>query len=315
MLARHDGPPNGGALLARLGRHLTRHFLDEEVKLGIVRRHVRGQNGTVERVGLGVERHRMADQIRVHAQLGGSVGRSGEGDHILPLQTVQQITRAADHQLQTAFGQQARTVHQADCSLREIAGRRRRFADAGHARQKAGCKFFEQAPNGEIEGVDVHRHTPAWYQNVRTRKAAFLAQRHGRAFVHQIARRQLVARHAGIGKQGARAALNVDPAVSAGGAGVGRDGIQLFLVLAQVFGQCLEALSALLKIHRHQGGQAGGARIGDGLAKIDGFGVGLCYRTAVDGTAQHLRRRLAYPAAGDQTLKGCGHGESRLSMK
>jgi hypothetical protein len=55
VLARHDGAADRGALLAGLDRHLARHFLDEEVELLVVGRHVGRQDGAVQRVGLGVE--------------------------------------------------------------------------------------------------------------------------------------------------------------------------------------------------------------------------------------------------------------------
>ena len=57
-----------------------------------------------------------------------------------------------------AFGQQAGAVHQACTSrLGEVAGRGGRLADAGHAGQEARRPLLEQAPDREVEGVDVHR--------------------------------------------------------------------------------------------------------------------------------------------------------------
>ena len=110
------------------------------------------------------------------------------------VEPVEQVAGAADHQLQAALGQQARLDDQAHRGFGEVAGRGGRLADAGHARQEAGRELLEQAPDREVEGVDVHRDAAARHQDVRAGEAALLAQRDRRAFVHQVARGQLVAR-------------------------------------------------------------------------------------------------------------------------
>ena len=107
VFRRHDGAADGGAFLPGLDRHLAGHFLDEEVELRVVRGDFRGEDGAVERVRLGIEGNRVAHQVGVHPQLGGGVGGAGEGHHVLALEAVEQVARAADHQLQAAFGQQA----------------------------------------------------------------------------------------------------------------------------------------------------------------------------------------------------------------
>ena len=77
MAARHDRAPDRGALLPRLGRHLARHLLDEEIELHVAGRHVVGEHRAVQRIGLGVERHAVGDEVGAHAQLRGGVGRAG----------------------------------------------------------------------------------------------------------------------------------------------------------------------------------------------------------------------------------------------
>ena len=84
----------------------------------------------------------------------------------------------------------------------------------------------------------MYRQTLARHQNVGTGKAAFFTQRYRRAFMHQVARWQLVAAHGGIGRQRARSTFDVDPAIGPRRAGVGRHGVKRFFVLDQVFGQC-----------------------------------------------------------------------------
>ena len=155
----------------------------------------------------------------------------------------------------------------------------------------------------------MHRDAATRHQDVRARKAAFFAQRECRAFVDQVAAGQLVAAHARIGEQRACTAFDVDPAVGAGGTGVGRDGVQLLFVLTQVLGQGLEALGAFLKVELEQIGQAHGAGVMHRVAKVECFGMGLVNRLAVDGAAQGLRALLADPLATDETLQDLGHGE------
>ena len=74
---------------------------------------------------------------------------------------------------------------------------------------------------------------------------------------------------------------------------MGRDGIQLLFVLTQVLSQGLEALGALLKIELEQVGQAHRAGVVHRITKVDGFGMGLVNRLAVEGAAQGLRAVLA----------------------
>jgi hypothetical protein len=52
-------------------------------------------------------------------------------------------------------------------------------------------------------------------------------------------------------------------------------GVKLLLVLAQVLGQGLEALGALLKVQLEQIGQAHRAGVVHRLAKVDGVRMGL----------------------------------------
>ena len=307
VLARHDGAADGGALLAGLHRHFAGHFLDEEVEFFVVRRHVRGQDGAVQRVGLGVEGDAVADEVRVHAQLGGGVGGAGEGHHVRAFQAVEQVARATDDKLQRARRQDAGVIDQTHHGLGQVAGGCGGLADAGHAGQEAGRELFEQAPDGEVEGVDVHRQPATRHQDVRAGKAALLAQRHRRAFVDQVAAGQLGLAQAGIGEQRAGATFNIDPAVGARGAGVRGDGVERLFVVVQVLGQRLQARGALLEVQRQQARQSGAAGVVHGFGKVQRLGMGMGHGLAVKGAAQGLGRLLANPAAADETLKKSGH--------
>ena len=84
------------------------------------------------------------------------------------------------------------------------------------------------------------------------------------------------------------------------------DRVKLFLAFAQVQGQCLETLGALLEIQRHQPADALAPTVLDGFGEVRTLFVGACDLVAVDGTAQHLGTVLADPATGDETLQGRG---------
>jgi hypothetical protein len=102
--ARHDGAADGRALLPGLDRHLTHQLLHEEVELGVVGRHVVGQDGAVERIGLGIEGDAVLEQVRPRAQQGGGVGTAGKRHHVLPVEAIEQVPGAADDQLQGTLG-------------------------------------------------------------------------------------------------------------------------------------------------------------------------------------------------------------------
>jgi hypothetical protein len=83
-------------------------------------------------------------------------------------------------------------------------------------------------------------------------------------------------------------------------------------VLTQILGQGLEALGAFLKVELEQIGQAHGAGVMHCITKVDGLGMGLVNRLAMDGAAQGLRALLANPMATDETLQDLGHGKHFL---
>ncbi|MDT4825452.1 hypothetical protein FQZ97_587380 [compost metagenome] len=315
VFCRDDGAADGSALLPGLDRHLAGDFLDEEVELRIVRGDFRGEDGAVQRVRLGVEGDGVAHQVGVHPQLGGGVGRTGEGHHVLALQAVQQVAGAADHQLQATFREQAGFVHQAHGGFSEIAGGGGGFDDARHAGEEARRELLQHAPDREVEGVDVHGQAAARHQDMGAGEGALLAQRHGRTFVDDVSRRQLAGADAGVAEQGAAAALDVDPAVGAGGAAVAGQGVELFLVLVEVERQGLEARRALLEVHGHEAGDAALAAELDGFGEVQGFLVGAEEGAAIDGTAHCLGALLADPAAGDEALQRGGVTHEDFSVK
>jgi hypothetical protein len=243
------------------------------------------------------------DQVGSHAQLGGGVGRAREGDDVAAVDAIEQVARRTHHQLQRAFGQQARFDDQPHHRLGQVAGGRGRLDDGRHAGKKGRRELLERAPDGEVERVDVHGHAAPRHQHVRAGELACLAERHRRAFVDQVAGRQLVAAHAGIREQRAGAALDVDPAVGARGAGVRGDRIERLLALHQELGQRLQPRGALLEVERQQRGHADAPRVIDGFAEVDLVGVRERHGAAVDRARERRARARAHEAAADVALQ------------
>lgn len=306
LLGHHDAA-DGGAFLAGFDGHLADDFLGEQVELFVVRGDVRGEDGTVERVRFGVEGDRAVDDVGVRAQFAGGVRGAGEGDHVLFVELIQQITRTADDQLQGAFGQRAGVLHQTDTGLGDVAGGGGRFNDAGHAGEEVGGEFFQHAPHRKVEGVDVHGDATARHQDVGAGEVVVFAEGDHRAFVEDVAGGQLFAAHAGVGEQGAEAAVDVEGVVAFGGAGVARQLIELFFVFLQVQRHGLEAGGAFLEVEFEQFFDAGGAAVVHGGGEVRGVVVGVGDDLAVDGAGQRFAGLAAEPLAGEVALED-GHG-------
>ena len=307
-IARHQRAADRRALLARLDRHLADHLAHEEVEFRAARLYVRPQDRAVERIGFGIEGNRAADQVRVRAQHDGRVGRAGEGHHVLRVQQLEQVAGTPDHQLQGAGRQQPRVVDRTHQRLGEKARGGGRLHDAGHTGQKARCELLQDAPDREVERVDVHGHAAPGHQHMRAGECILFADLHGRALVDQVARRQLGRRARGVACERADAAVDVHPTVLAGRPGEGGECVQGLLGGGQVLGQPSQDARPLLEVQRQQRRQPDLPGVGERRLEIDGVGVGVGDDVARDGTGQRLAGGRADPATGDQALEGLGHG-------
>jgi hypothetical protein len=161
LRARHDGAADGGALLAGLDRHLARHLLDEELELRVVGRRTSGArmaqfsesasalNGMLWRTMFGCTRScRAVSALPVKVTTSWPSSRSSRSP-------VEPITSCS-----APSGTRPDSHDQAHRRLGQVAGGGGRLGDAGHAGQEAGRKLLQQAPDREVEGVDVHRHAP-----------------------------------------------------------------------------------------------------------------------------------------------------------
>ncbi len=158
QLLRHDGAPDGGALLAGLDGHLGDHGLDEGVELRRALDRVRAQDGGVERVGLGGEADAALHNVRVRLQRVGRGRGAGEGHEVAVVEVVQERAGRAGDELQGPLRQDVGLDHGLDHGRRHIAGGRGGLDDGGNAGDERGRKLLQHAPDREVEGVDLHGH-------------------------------------------------------------------------------------------------------------------------------------------------------------
>ena len=219
ILRRRHRAPDGGALLPRLDRHLGRHFLDEQVELGRARRRVGTKQRRVQAVLLGHEPHGFANDGRMRLELQRRVRRAGEADHVLPGQMIEQVADTADDQLDRAGRQDVRVNHDLERGFGQVCGRRCGLHDRRHAGQQRRRKLLEHPPDGEVEGVDVHRRALQRRVDMLTDESAVLREALELPVEQHMRVGQLAPALGREGEERAGAALDVDPAVLARRAG------------------------------------------------------------------------------------------------
>ena len=308
---RHDGAADGRALLPGLDRHLGDHGLDVQVELRVVGRDVRAQHRAVERVGLDPEADAAVEHVGVVAQQPGGVGGAGEGDRVLHGQLVEQPARAAAEQLQRALGQDAGLDGAAYDELGEVGGLAGGLDDRGQAGQEGGSELLEHAPDGEVEGVDLHRDARPRGPQVLADERAATPELLERSVEHDRVVGQLALALAGEGEHRADAAVDVDQGVAPGGAGAGRERVHLVLEPGQVGRELLEQGRALVEVQRPQRRTADPAGVLDHRAEVEAgagdprdllAGPGVEQGSALVGGAE--------PASGGIALEQVGHGSS-----
>ncbi len=273
QVLRHQDAARAGAALPALQGDLTAHLLDEELVLLGAGHGVGAEHDGVEAVGLHVEGHALVDEAVVALEHAARAGAAGEGDHVLVHHMVQQVARAAHDQLQRALGQDAAGDDVLHHGLGEVAGDGGGLHHGGHAGHPVDGALLQHAPDGEVEGVDVHGHALLGHHDVVADEGALLAGADGLA-VHVERHVAQGTAQAGVGEQVADAALNVHPAVGLGGAGLVADGVILVLALHQVEGQGLEHASALGEGHLPQFGSAHGAGVVEHGGEVEAGGGG-----------------------------------------
>ena len=118
VLARHDGAADGGALLAGLHRHLAHHLLDEEVELPSSGDTSGPRMAQFSESASALNGDAWRTRFGSHAQLAAVSAEPVKVTTSLPVQPVQQVAGAADHQLQAARRAGCRTFTTSRTRLR-----------------------------------------------------------------------------------------------------------------------------------------------------------------------------------------------------
>ncbi len=228
LLVRGDeDPADRRALLTGLGGHLPDDLPDEQVELGRVRRGCGGEDGGVEGVGLAVQRNQVSEQRRVGAQGAQRLGGAGHGEHVLLAEVFEQVTGLGTEELDGPVREDVAVDDLLEEGVGEVCRLGGGLDQGGHAGEECGRQLLEHPPAGEVEGVEVHRHAPAGGLDVGTHDAAVASEDLGVAVGEDRAVGQFAPALACEGEQDAGAALDVGPGIGAGGAGGGREFVEL----------------------------------------------------------------------------------------
>ncbi len=154
--------------------------------------------------------------MRLQPQTG--FGRSRKGHDVLAGQVLEQVAHAAADELEGTFGQDPRFEHEADDPLGHVGRNRSRLDDGGHAGQERGSQFFQHAPAGEVEGVDVDGHAFERHEQMVAEKGPAARDAFGFTLEQKAFVGQFSAALAGIDEERPDAAVDVEPGVLLRGA-------------------------------------------------------------------------------------------------
>ena len=154
---RHNDPADSGTFLPGFGGHLAHHFADKQGKFRLFGGDVLCEHAAVQRIGLHGEGDRFRDQVRVYAQLLAGMGGAGKGHHILAIQVIEQIARAAANQADGPVRYQPAVDDRFDHGLGQLGGGGGWLDDGRHPGKPGWRQLFQHAPAGEVKGVDMHR--------------------------------------------------------------------------------------------------------------------------------------------------------------
>ena len=163
----------------------------------------------------------------MHAQLLPGMSRTGKGHHILAVEVIEQVARAATDKANCTVRYQATVDNRFHHCLSELRGCGCRFDNGWHPGKPGWRQLLQHTPAGEVKGVDMHRNTGFGGQHVACGKTALFGERDQLVFRPQCIVRQLAATETGISEKRANAAFDIDPAVTARCSGLRRYGIEI----------------------------------------------------------------------------------------
>ena len=192
-------------------------------------------------------------------------GGAGERDRVLRTQLLEQSGGTAAQQLQGPLGQDARVDDAAYDRLGQVGGLARGLDDARHPGEERGGELLQEAPDREVERVDLHRDTGSGRVQVLPEEGAAPAELLARAVQDDGVVGELAGALRGEGEDRADAAVDVDHRVDPGGTGPGGQRVEGVLVLGEVLGHGLEQRCPLVEGQRTQ-------RRPSDLARVRGHG-------------------------------------------
>src|SRR6185437_5946388 len=228
---------------------------------------------------------------------------AGEGHGVLTGEMIEEITDTAANELDGALGKEARLDDATECQLGQVGRGGRGLDDRGYSREKSRRQLFQHAPDGEVEGVDVHGRPFERHADVLAGEAAGFRQALRGAIDIDVRIGQLAHALARIHEEGGDAAVDVDPRIRLRGPGRIRERIELFFLFRQVLRERLEEPGALVKSQAAKVRTTDRARVREAGPDIESLGRGV---------GNHLARgRIAkgegvsgprLPATGDEAL-------------
>ena len=216
---------------------------------------------------------------------------------------LEQVADAADDQLHRALRQNARFDHHPERRFGQVGGGGRRFDDRRDAGEQRRREFLEHPPDREVEGVDVHRHALERGVDMLADEGAALRQRLDRAVEQHMRVGKLAAALRREGEEGAGAALDVDPAVLAGRAGLVVELVQLLLARHDRLAERFQHPRALVEGQLAQRRAADLAGVAKHAGEIDAAGAGHRHRRAVDRADQLGQAAFARDPASERVVE------------
>ena len=262
------------------------------------------------------ELHPAVQHGRVLAQVGTGRGGAGEGDGVLGTELLDQAGGTAAEQLQGALREQAGLDDPSYDQLGEVRRLAGRLHDGRQAGQERRGELLQEAPDREVERVDLDGDPGTRGVDVPTEEGALPTELFGRTVEDDRVVGQLAGALGREGEDGADAAVDVDRGVAPGRAGARGQLVELVLELGEVLGRRLEQPGALVEGQRPQGRPTDGSGVVGHRGEIDAgrgdpghllAGRGVEERGALVGGAEPASGGVAFEKRTVEDWSRVGH--------